>query len=116
MSFQYPERLIPPSQNPPPDVFPGVLVARETAEIPGSLKTVPRERQVRRIVRRVLDAFWLDMGFCHNSAAMQQNSAHPLHGYYELRARQNRQMVESGKNGRGDRPLGPALQQDRLAA
>lgn len=93
MSFQFPEQVIPSSASPSPDCFPRALAMRETADIPAALSADERERAARRINRKVLDAFWLDMGFCHNSARIQTTPHHPLREYYDGRARANRERI-----------------------
>jgi hypothetical protein len=93
MSFQFPGTPLPTSLNPQPNAYPASLVARETADLPDFLGPDERESAARRISRRVLDSFWLDMGFAHNSAAMQVMQGHPLHGYYQDRARANRERI-----------------------
>lgn len=79
--------------NPRPDTFPRVLVERETGEIQRGIASEFIEREARRITRKVLDAFWLDMGFAHNSASMQQMAGHPLHEYYHARSQANRERI-----------------------
>jgi hypothetical protein len=89
MSFQFPERSIPPSTSPSGNTFPAVLIARETAEIPGSLSHYERSKAARKISRGVLDTFWRDVG---------RNSAAPFlqlmdRGGYNESAQRNRERI-----------------------
>jgi len=93
MSFQYPERSIPSSANPAPNVFPATLVNREFEDVRSDLPATVAASQRRRITRSVLDNFWLDIGFAHWSACMQTCHTHPLHAAYLRKAVENRERI-----------------------
>jgi hypothetical protein len=93
MNFQFPEKSIPPSFNPAPNMFPAILAQRETADISAALPRDVREKTARRIARCVLDVFWLDMGYAHFSAAMQCCRTHQLHEWYTKQAADNRERI-----------------------
>jgi hypothetical protein len=93
MDFKFPTERLPFSLNPNPASLPAALVERETADVSTNLPDEYRAKSRRRVTRAVLDNFWLDVGFAHWSASMQNCPSHPLHGFYEDRARENRERI-----------------------
>jgi len=89
MSFQFPERLIPPSTSPSGNTYPALLIARETVDIPTSLDSVDRERAARKISRKVLDNFWDDIGRVGSSPFLQLMGV----GGYNESAQKNRERI-----------------------
>ncbi len=89
MSFQFPERKIPPSTSPSGNTYPALLVARETAEIPTALDSYERSKAARRITRTVLDKFWLDIERTSSAPFLQLLDA----GGYNDEARRNRERI-----------------------
>lgn len=97
MSFQFPERKIPPSTSPSGNTFPALLVLRETVDLPAALKPDERRRAERSVSRRVLDAFWCDIeGVC--SAPFLQLMDR---GRYNDQARMNRERIAMGNGSQG---------------
>jgi hypothetical protein len=74
-----------------------VLIERETADISNLSTKEYYEEQRRKITRRVLDVFYLDLGFSHHSASMQMCPTHHLHGAYDRLARENRERLEADR-------------------
>ena len=88
MSFQFPERKIPSSTSPSGNTYPALLVARETADLPG-IDSYGRDRAARKIARKVLDNFWRDIERTSSAPFLQLMDAD---GYNES-ARRNRERV-----------------------
>ena len=89
MSFQFPERKIPPSTSPSGNTYPALLVMLETAEIPTAVDSDTRDRAARRITRNVLDNFWLDIEDTSSAPFLQLMDRA---GYNEC-ARKNRERI-----------------------
>jgi hypothetical protein len=64
-------------------------VARETADIPPVLGPTERYRAERRVTRKVLDAFWEDIGDICSSPFLQLMDR----GGYGDKARENRERI-----------------------
>jgi len=89
MSFQFPERLIPPSTSPSGNTYPALLIARETADIPTALTSDERDRAARKVSRKVLDNFWNDVGHVGSSPFLQLMGV----GGYNESAQKNRERI-----------------------
>lgn len=89
MSFQFPERQVPPSTSPSGNTYPALLVMRETADVPTALDPFERERQARRITRKVLDNFWEDIEGASSAPFLQMLGR----GGYNEAARRNRERI-----------------------
>ena len=89
MSFQFPERKIPASTSPSGNTYPAALVARETADLPAGIDPSERSTAERRVARKVLDAFWEDIGQVCSSPFLQLLDR----GGYNDQARKNRERI-----------------------
>ena len=93
MSFQFPERLVPPSTSPAGNTYPALLVARETEDIPTDIGPVARERAARQIRRKVLDRFWKDIERACSSPFLQLMDV----GGYNEAAQRNRERIAAAR-------------------
>ena len=89
MSFQFPERKIPPSTSPSGNTYPALLVMRETADIPTAIDSHERDRAARRITRKVLDNFWDDIEATSSAPFLQLLGV----GGYNESAQRNRERI-----------------------
>jgi len=89
MSFLFLERAIPSSTSPSGNTYPGILVLRETVDIPSALEPFERSRAERRIARKVLDNFWYDIGYTCSAPFLQLMDRD---GYGD-KARENRERI-----------------------
>jgi hypothetical protein len=109
MGFQFPshDESHPPSQSPSGNTYPYVLVEREQGDIPSTLTDADTERAKRRVTRKVLDAFWEDIGNICSSPFLQLMDR----GGYSDKARENRERIAKDREDerRSMRRVGLAL-------
>lgn len=77
------------SLDPTPNVFPAVLVWRETADVPASLVSAERDRAMRVVTSQVLGNFWGDIKRIDSSPLLQLLD---LAGYNQS-AKENRERI-----------------------
>jgi hypothetical protein len=94
MAFKYPTERIPFSMNPTPGVPPLALVEREVRALSTETTGERYRAAAGAVTRRVVSAFWEDVGAIRSSAVVQCCSGHAYHEAYRLSAKVSRQRIE----------------------